>query len=230
MRTLACVRRSPIVRHITVRLVVSRFIHFGAACVPFRLTAHTDAPNADSLQCVSLSACDSTAGRWLRAARHAVLALNGGDSALKATVTMSTSWDYQSDRSYPPYLRAYNVESIYLDPSARMEGVVSGYESVVQGSTQRRLSDATGTYLRRDTTLMAAPRERNGAERTRMLEHINGAAAEGALAAFIPLRERRLSQRRKRGSAPDRACRDLIAEHFRQLVIQRDWAEPIEWQ
>ncbi|MGI8546279.1 MAG: hypothetical protein ACR2M1_02930 [Gemmatimonadaceae bacterium] len=134
------------------------------------MTAQPHAPDVDPLQCVSLSSRDSTAGRWLRAARYAVLPLNSGDSVLKATVTASTSWDYQSDRSYPPYLRAYNVESIYLDPSDGMEGVVSGYESVVQGSTQRRWSDATGTYLRRDTTLLTAPRERNGAERTRMLE------------------------------------------------------------
>jgi hypothetical protein len=123
-----------------------------------------------TVRCVPTSVEDSTPEAWITAARRSVRPKLLGDSVVRLATIVETSWAYQSDRNYAPYLRAYTPATVYIDPASGIEASVSPGEAVLTGPLTVRLSDRNGTYLKRDTTLVPSAGNRTPAERARMLD------------------------------------------------------------
>ena len=90
-----------------------------------------------------------TAAEWVERARRAVGAPRDSSGAgIRFTATQVTSWNYQSDRQYRPYLAGFDRVEVRYAPAIRAE-VVDGpqYEDVVSGPTRRIIAAPERTYL-----------------------------------------------------------------------------------
>ncbi|HEU5218293.1 MAG TPA: hypothetical protein VFU23_06520, partial [Gemmatimonadales bacterium] len=107
-----------------------------------------------------------SAGEWIAFALTAVGADRLGGQVLSSEATISTSWNYQSDRPwYPPYLSDYQRRLIWYDPSTGVEG----YAPLPGAAGPFVLSGPTATFIRRDTAFVPAPPAHGAIERQRGL-------------------------------------------------------------
>lgn len=108
------------------------------------------------------------AGAWLARAERA--AWGGGEGPLRLRVVTAESQDYQSDRTYPPYLFAMQKTELWYDAAAGVERT-SGETTFPFGEYPLgvRLSDGQRTFVARRDSLMPAAQAHGTTLQTRPL-------------------------------------------------------------
>ena len=135
-----------------------------------------------------------SANEWLAFAIKAVGADRLDGRVLASEATISTSWNYQSDRPwYPPYLTDYQRRFVWYDPSTGAEAYAT---AAVPSATSGPLiiSGPTATFVHRDTTVIPAPPAHAAIERQRQLNpwavlHDWLAAGDARVTGLVTYRE-----------------------------------------
>ena len=114
---------------------------------------------------------DASAAQLLQETRHAMGLEQNRDAIVSFTATEESSWNFQSDRMYPPYLAAAGKIAVWFHPASRVE-LIEGpaFPDALEGPRVRTLATETATYVERQGSFQKAAALHATTRRSRALD------------------------------------------------------------